>query len=361
MKVIGVDANDLGTKNVLAAAAFYRVAHTFEMAKGVCCGSPGKKNAFSEIKPSVSLDADSELGKFCGHMTIIRHFMELKKKDDSAAGLFLRSDAASWIEFFNERLDYGSRCKAIAKVDASSTSELAKAIRAIDAFLTQQTFLVGEAMSVADFVCVVTIDHLVEIEKLDAGYLNSGLRSLARFIRMVKANDAYVAYTNKLASLKNAGANVESSFSVDTWKKTYSNCKGDLEKEVMPWLWNNIDAENWSFYFMKYNKLPDECTSDITTSNMLSGFLQRFEPDFRRISFGVMNVMGAPGSFDIMGVWLIKGKELPASVMEHPSFEFHTFEKLDIKNAAHKKLITDYFCAEESIDGVAIADAKVWK
>ncbi|KAK1934063.1 Elongation factor 1 gamma, conserved domain- containing protein [Babesia divergens] len=360
-KVIGVDFNDLGTKSVLAAAAFYRVAYEFELAKGSCCGTPGKKNAFSEIKPAVSLDACSPLGNFCGHMSICRHFMELKKKADTPADLFARSDASSWIEYLYERLDVGSRCSAITKVDAGSTSDLAKAIRAIDAFLTSNTYLVGEALSVADFVCVVTIDHLVSIGKLDEAYLNGDLRSLARFIRTVKAQDDFVAYTKKLASLQSGDANVESSFSVDTWKKTYSNCKGDLEKEVMPWLWENVDAENWSFYFMTYNKLPDECTSEITTSNMLSGFLQRFEPDFRRISFGVINVMGTAGAFDIMGVWLIKGKELPMSVTEHPSFEFHTFQKLDITKASDKKLITNYFCAEDEIDGVTIADAKVWK
>ncbi|KAK1442525.1 hypothetical protein BgAZ_300430 [Babesia gibsoni] len=362
MKVIGVGFQDLGTKNVLAAAAFFKVNLDFELAKGVCCGSPGKKNAFGEIKLAVSLDAGSPPhGNFCGHISICRHFMELKKKGDTPADLLVRSDTTSWLEFFNERLDFGSRCKTVTKVDAEATSELAKTVRAINAFLTQHTYLVGEVLSVADIVCVVTLDHLVANEKLDQGYLEKDLRSLARFRRTVKASDEFVAFEKKLAALQAGGAAPESAFVIDTWKKTYSNCKGDLEKEVMPWLWDNVDLDNWTFYFMKYNKLPDECTTDITTSNMLSGFLQRFEPEFRRLSFGVINVMGTAGSFDIQGVWLIKGKELPPSVTEHPSFEFHTFDKLDIKNDSDKKLVTDYFCAEDSIGGVAIADAKVWK
>ncbi|GIX65287.1 elongation factor 1-gamma, putative [Babesia caballi] len=361
MKVIGVDFSDLGTKNVLAAAAFFDVAYNFELSKGTCCGSDGKKDEFSEVKPSVSVELCGGLGSFCGALSICRHLMEQKKKGDSPADLFLRSDATSWMEFFYERLDVGSRCKAVTKVDASSASDLAKCLKAIDAFLLTRTFLVGEELSVADFVCAVTVDHLVSIEKLDAAFLETGLRNLSRLLRTVKASDAFAAYTKKLAALQSGSTEVESSFVIDTWKKTYSNCKGDLEKEVMPWLWENVDAENWSFYFMKYNKLSDECTSDITTSNMLSGFLQRFEPEFRRISFGVMNVMGSTGSFDIMGVWLIKGKALPPSVTEHPSFEFQTFTKLDVKSEADRKLITAYFCAEDSIDGVPIADAKVWK
>ncbi|ORM41498.1 putative elongation factor 1-gamma 2 [Babesia sp. Xinjiang] len=358
--IIGVDTKDLGTKNVLAAAAFFGVAYDFKIAKGGCCGSEGRKDEFSELKPSVSVELCGGLGTFCGALSICRHFMEQHKKGDSAEELFKRSDATSWIEFFYERLDVGSRCPAVTKVDASSTSDLAKCLKTIDAFLLSRTFLVGEAITVADIVCAVTVEHLVAIGKLDAHFLEKSLGSLARLIRTVKEQDAFVAYTKKLGSLE-SGAAEESSFVVDTWKKTYSNCKGDLEKEVMPWLWENVDYDNWSFYFMKYNKLEDECTSDIFTSNMLSGFLQRFEPEFRRISFGVINVMGSNGCFDIKGVWLIKGKELPPSVTEHPSFEFHTFTKLDAKNEADRKVITNYFCAEDSIDGVAIADAKVWK
>ncbi|GFE54423.1 elongation factor 1-gamma [Babesia ovis] len=360
MKIIGVDFNDLGTKNVLAAAAFYGVAYDFKLANGSCCGSEGKKDEFSEVKPSVSVELCGGLGTFCGPISICRHMMEQHKKGTSPEELFARSDATSWMEFFYERLDVGSRCQAVTKVEAGSNSELAKCLKAIDAFLLSHMFLVGEAMTIADVVCAVTVDHLVAIGKLDAGYLEKGLINLSRLLRTVKESDAYVAYHKKLGSLK-SGASEESSFVVDVWKKTYSNCKGDLEKEVMPWLWKNVDAENWSFYFMKYNKLDDECTSDICTSNMLSGFLQRFEPEFRRISFGVINVMGSGNCFDIMGVWLIKGRELPPSVTEHPSFEFQTFRKLDIKNEADRRLITNYFCAEDSIDGVPIADAKVWK
>ncbi|GBE61869.1 elongation factor 1-gamma [Babesia ovata] len=359
-KVIGVDFNDLGTKNVLAAASFLGVAYDFQLSKGTCCSSEGKKDEFSEVKPCVSVELCGGLGAFCGSISVCRHMMEQKKKGDSPAELFARSDATSWMEFFYDRFDVGSRCQAVTKVDASSTSELAKCLRATDAFLLSRTFLVGESLSVADFVCAVTVKHLVSIGKLDAGYLKAGLRNLSRLIRTVEASDAYVNYEKKLASLQ-SGSSSESSFVLDTWKKTYSNCKGDLEKEVMPWLWSNYDAENWSFYFMKYNKLDDECQSDITTSNMLSGFLQRFEPDFRRISFGVINVMGSGNSYDIMGVWLIKGTELPPSVTEHPSFEFQTFTKLNVKDEAHRRMITDYFCAEDSINGVPIADAKVWK
>ncbi|EDO06049.1 Elongation factor 1 gamma conserved domain family protein [Babesia bovis T2Bo] len=360
MKIIGVDLTDLGTKNVLAAAAFYNVSYDFTLAKGGCCSSEGKKDEFSDVKPSVSVELSGGLGSFCGSISISRHLMEEHKKGSAPEELFARSDITSWMEFFYERLDVGSRCQAVTKVVHGDHSELAKCIRAIDAFLLTHTFLVGEALSLADVVCAITVDHLISISKLDTEYLASRLLNLSRLIRTVKESDVYAAYHKKLATLNSGVAN-ESGFVIDTWKKTYSNCKGDLEKEVMPWLWDNFDSDNWNFYFMKYNKLDDECKSEITTSNMLSGFLQRFEPDFRRISFGVINVMGSDNSYDIMGVWLIKGKDLPPSVTEHPSFEFHTFSKLDVTNENDRKIITDYFCAEDSIGGVLIADAKVWK
>ncbi|XP_953151.1 elongation factor 1-gamma, putative [Theileria annulata] len=386
-KVVGVDLEDYGTKSVLVTAAWANVNFDFEVAKGTCCASQAKKNAFSELKHAVTLVLDKDLGTFCGHVTVCRHLLDHVSKGTDEKSAFERSDTSSWVEFFYSRLDFETKLDKSSVVTRGSNSDLSKVVVSLNNYLATKTFLVAEKLSPADLVCAVSLDHLVHQKRLDAEYLEKELLHLARFLRTVKASDSFQKFLKMVENYKSTGRldgkapanNVEeksepakkpknpmdllppTSFVLDQWKKTYSNCKGDLYKEAMPWLWERFDPEGWSFYYMVYNKLEDECKSEVFTSNMLSGFLQRFETEFRHYSFGVLNVMGSSGNFDIKGVWLVRGTELPALMTEHPSYEFHTFRKLDVTKPQDKKLVEDYFCACDEIDGVPIADCKVWK
>jgi elongation factor 1-gamma len=83
------------------------------------------------------------------------------------------------------------------------------------------------------------------------------------------------------------------------------------------------------------------------SSNMLGGFYQRFEPSFRRYSFGNINVVGEDKNFDIVGIWMIRGQEIPEEIKEHPQYSVYQFDKLNPQqDAATRKLIEDYWCAE---------------
>lgn len=384
MKVTGVDADDLGTKAVLATTALFGLKFDFALAKGKCGSGSDKECPFSELKPCVNLVLDNSPGDLCGHISICRHFAEAAVKGPvDEVTLFSLTDMTSWLEFFHNGLYMSSRCTKGLPADGTTDAYAGKVAKAVNGFLAQKTFLVGENLGVADLVLVLTLDHLVWEEKVVPSFLES-LTHLARLTRTVKTSDAFVTYSKCLATLKATGSLWEttkealkdepkpkvknpldllppSSFSLDQWKKTYSNCKGDLYSGVMPWLWENFDSAGWTFYFMKYNKLEDECTSEIFTSNMLSGFLQRFETELRHYSFAVLNVLGSGNSFDIKGVWLVRGTELPDLITSHPSFEFHSFDKLDVTKEADKKVVADYFCACDDIGGVPIADCKVWK
>ncbi|AFZ81396.1 elongation factor 1 gamma, putative [Theileria equi strain WA] len=384
MKITGADIDDLGTKAVLATTAFLDLKFDFALAKGKCESASGKECPFSELKPCVNLLLGSNHGDLCGHISICRHLAEAAVKGavDEAA-LFNLTDMTSWLEFFHNGLFMASRCGKGLPADGTTDAYVGKVVKAINGFLAGNTFLVGESLGVSDLVLVVTLDHLVAEEKLLPSFLDS-LVHLARLTRTVKASDAFLTFSKMLVTFKATGSLFDTpkeapkdepkpkvknpmdllpptSFSLDQWKKTYSNCKGDLYSGVMPWLWENFDPAGWTFYFMKYNKLEDECTSEIFTSNMLSGFLQRFETELRHYSFAVLNVLGSGSAFDIKGVWLVRGTELPELITSHPSFEFHSFDKLDVTNEADKKVVADYFCACDDIDGVPIADCKVWK
>jgi len=146
----------------------------------------------------------------------------------------------------------------------------------------------------------------------------------------------------------------------DEWKRVYSNTK-ELENVAMKWFWENYDPSGYSIYFVEYQKLPNECQIDYVTANLLNGFMQRFEGTFRKYSFSVMAVVGRDKSFDIKGVWMFRGQDIPAEMKEHPSFDYYTFTRLDHSKSEDKKRITNYWCSLDSIDGVPIFDRKVWK
>jgi len=147
---------------------------------------------------------------------------------------------------------------------------------------------------------------------------------------------------------------------LDEWKRTYSNTK-ELEAVAMKWFWENYDPSGYSIWYTKYQKLPTECTIDFVTANLLNGFLQRFEGPFRKYSFGVIDVVGKDKSYDIQGVWMFRGSELPEEIREHPSYEYYTFKKLDQTAPKDKKLIEDYWCQMDQVEGLPITDRKVWK
>jgi elongation factor 1-gamma len=63
---------------------------------------------------------------------------------------------------------------------------------------------------------------------------------------------------------------------------------------------------------------------------------------FRKYVFGTFGVYGNEGDFEIRGIWMWRGTEIPAHLKENlPNFEYHDWIKLDHTNAEHKKLIEE--------------------
>jgi len=146
---------------------------------------------------------------------------------------------------------------------------------------------------------------------------------------------------------------------LDEWKRTYSNTK-DLYGTAMKWFWEHYDAQGYCLYFVKYNKAEGEGKVSYMTCNLLSGFLQRLDK-LRKYAFGVMDVVGTNGNFDIEGAWLFRGSEIPFEMKDHPSFEFHTWTPIKLTDPKAKKLLEDYWCAGETVNGKPIVDSKVFK
>lgn len=242
----------------------------------------------------------------------------------------------------------------------------------------KNTFFVEDQITAADVSMAIIIEELLSRNIIDNCIMENDYYCVKRWFETVTAQDLYKKYlcTLKGASSLNPIEEEEAeapkkkdpldflpptTLSLDEWKRIYSNNKTQLYQIAMPWFWKNYDSEGWSLYKIKYDKLEDECKVSFLTCNMLSGFLQRFPPDFRKYSFGVTHVLGSGGNFDIMGVWLVRGNDLPTQIKEHPSYEYHTFTKLDHNIAEHKKLVEDYWCSDSIIEGISIESSTVWK
>jgi len=148
---------------------------------------------------------------------------------------------------------------------------------------------------------------------------------------------------------------------MDEWKRTYSNTK-NIKGEAMPWFWEHFDPEGYSLYQVDY-KYNDELNMMFTTNNFVSGFIQRLDP-LRKYGFGSMLIFGdeAAKKFDVSGVWLFRGKGVPAEMAECEQAEQFNFTKLDQNNPAHRELIGDYWAWEGNFGGKKFLDnGKVFK
>jgi elongation factor 1-gamma len=77
-----------------------------------------------------------------------------------------------------------------------------------------------------------------------------------------------------------------SSFSMDTWKKTYSNATSYAD--AMTEFWKMFDSTGWTLWYQTYNYNEDN-KRIFMTANAIGGFQQRTD-EIRKWTFGVQDV-----------------------------------------------------------------------
>jgi len=107
--------------------------------------------------------------------------------------------------------------------------------------------------------------------------------------------------------------NVESlpptAFNVYDFKTFYVNHPDKKGAAVDEW-YKMLDWDGWSFWFFHYEKYGDEGKLLHVTNNLLTGFMNRAEHT-SKYTFARMAVLGEEPSLEIMGVWLLRGQEIP--------------------------------------------------
>jgi len=153
-----------------------------------------------------------------------------------------------------------------------------------------------------------------------------------------------------------------SPFSMDAWKKTYSNTK-DLN-EAMKIFWETFDANGWSLWKQDYN-YNAENKMIFMTCNAVGGFQQRSD-EIRRWAFGVMDVVGTEDTvLEITGVWLLRGQTVQHMLQANDDANWYTWALLAGQDKPVtddvKKIVHDYWTADTTLDGKTIQDSRVFK
>lgn len=153
-----------------------------------------------------------------------------------------------------------------------------------------------------------------------------------------------------------------SAFSMDAWKKTYSNATS-LE-EAMTKFWELFDKEGWSLWHQAY-KYNEENKKIFMTSNAVGGFQQRTD-EIRKWAFGIMDVLGTEETvLEIKGMWLLRGDTVEHMIQANDDANWYEWTKLAGKGTDPtdevKAQVAAYWINETELEGKPIQDSKVFK
>jgi elongation factor 1-gamma len=154
----------------------------------------------------------------------------------------------------------------------------------------------------------------------------------------------------------------KSPFSMDAWKKTYSNAP--TYEAAMESFWSTFDMDGWSLWHQNYNYNEDN-KRIFMTSNAVGGFQQRTD-EVRKWAFGVMDVLGTEETvLEIKGIWLLRGDTVEHLVNANDDANWYTWTKLAGKGLPPsdevKAQVAAYWCSENELEGKPIQDSKVFK
>lgn len=150
-----------------------------------------------------------------------------------------------------------------------------------------------------------------------------------------------------------------SAFSMDTWKKTYSNCTD--YKEAMESFWSTFDAEGWSLFRGDY-MYNEENKMLFMTSNLIGGFIQRTE-EIRKWLFGTCTIRGKEGELmKVTDFFLIRGDSIQPLIDCNDDAAYYKWTKIPTPvSEADKQLLYDYWCSEGPLEGEPCLDSRCYK
>lgn len=258
--------------------------------------------------------------------------------------------------------------------------ELKKQITFLNNSLGSSEYLVGDKMTLADVIVATMLIEPLQTE-LEEGYRKGALKNAGPWIEKIyKSSDFVSVFGNikmcakaikptvladpeqpkeekkpkeaaapakkeekEVKKLDNVDSLPPTSFVLYDFKTFFVNHK-DMKKTGVDEMYKMLDWEGWSFLHMHYDIYEGEGAKIHITNNLMNGFLSRAEHT-TKYTFGRMAVLGKEPNLQIMGVWLVRGQEVPDGLAkEHPQFEYYKTKKLDPRNKKEDdKLVREYF------------------
>ena len=106
--------------------------------------------------------------------------------------------------------------------------------------------------------------------------------------------------------------------------------------------WEKFDPEGWSIWKCVYDKYEGEGVVGYLTNNLKDGYTRNLD-HFRKYSFANFGVYGVEGCYDIKGVFVWRGTEIPFEIKDHVSGDYFKYTKLDHTKEEDRKLVEDYW------------------
>ncbi|KRW98880.1 Translation elongation factor EF1B, gamma chain, conserved [Pseudocohnilembus persalinus] len=157
-------------------------------------------------------------------------------------------------------------------------------------------------------------------------------------------------------------SNQTSPFNIYNFKNFIVNEK-NKQKGVNEF-WKQFDHKSYSIWHLKYNKIEGEGEILYQTSNLKDAFQQKCEI-YKLNAFGTFGVYGEEGNYQIEGVWVWKGLEIPEQFKKLPEFEYYSWKKLDHNKQEDKNLLEEFWTNMEYdksvVQGMVARDVQYYK
>jgi len=124
----------------------------------------------------------------------------------------------------------------------------------------------------------------------------------------------------------------------------FKRCYSNEDEAVsIKYFWEKFDPENNSIWFGEY-KYNDELTKVFMSCNLITGMFQRLDK-MRKQAFSSVCLFGEDNNSSISGVWVWRGQDLAFKLSPDWQIDYDCYEwkKLDAKSDETKKLVEQYF------------------
>ena len=304
-------------------------------------------------------DKPELLGKNAYEMALVQQFLAFADNE-------LCGPIAAW---YYPLAGYAPFNEAVMK---KGKEDLLKVLGILDKILTPRTFLVGERISLADIVVACTLcntmskllepadrEPLVNLVRWFVTCVNQsafkeviGTVSLCiKTMEPVKpATESKKEETKKeVEDEEEEQAAVPTGFNLEAWKRFYSN--NPVRPTAVEYFWANYEPENYSAWRVSY-KYPEELRQIFMTCNLITGLFNRMD-HLRKIAFGVMTIFGESNNNQIEGVFVFRGKEIPADLLDVPDYESYTWTRIDFSKPEERELFEDFLADEGKFQGIS--------